>query len=673
VTFSSLPEWPYPNTDDPPSLPPLHRPLRPRASGAPTNRLETRLVGTYVALTILITLMSLAGGRLIQRYDQRQSAAQAALIQGTEQLLSLAGSISEEGFSYVFSADPKEAENALAELTELEKHANDMQNTDGLDHPTAVALAGIEPVAERMRAAAKQMFESFRTTGGVPKVVYESYDASIDELSGAITTLRAAVTAELAAKTQTARRTSDWLTFVTGVCAVLAGLLIGRMFGRRLTRPIVALRNAATTFGVERSIPPIPVESGDEVGELTLAFNEMVVQTRRYLQTIARGEQRLNDIFASMGEMLLVCDAQGLIVDVNPVACRLSGYAEPDLLGRFAGAIFARDDLFPRLEGSVVVSPRECDASLKTATGLEIAVRLVVSKLRGGQDGWVCIAQDLTARQRLELELRQAHKMDAIGRLAGGIAHDFNNMLSIILGYAVFLLDGRLPTDPLYGPLTEMKIAGERSADLTRQLLAFGRQSQVLMGRVNFAVSVETTAKMVRRILPENTSVTVTNDPMARDVEAAPGQVEQVLMNLVINARDAMPNGGTIAIASTFVQVDEVNQDTSDHVPVGAYMRLCVTDSGTGMDGHTLERIFEPFFTTKEQGKGTGLGLSSVFGVVQQCKGHIFVESALGRGTTFRVFFPAFMGDPASLESAEKEGRTRIGAAPGLSLGALAS
>jgi PAS domain S-box-containing protein len=606
-----------------------------------SRRLETTLVTGYVALSVLITLLSLLGGRIIQWHAEVERIVRTDLLQRTEQLLSLAGTISEEGFSYVVSGDPHEAQQALSKLAELEAQSLKIRSRALLSNEESQALAGVTRGTERLRSEAAQIFEAYRATGSVPRERYVGYDGAVDDLAAGIETLRDAVATQVEVDLRRAQRTADWLTLIAGVAAVSTGLGVGRVLGRRITRPIVALRDAALGFAAGRLSVPFPVASNDEVGELTHAFTQMVTETRLHIQTIASGQQRLSDIFASLGEMLMVCDAEGIIVAANPVACRLSGYAERELLGRPASSLFCAGDL-PTPDPAVPAAVRERDSFLKTASGQQLPVRLLVSRLRGEQgDGWVCVAQDLTERQRLEVELRQAHKMDAIGRFAGGIAHDFNNMLSIILGYVAFLLEGLPETDPLHGPLTEMKIAGERSADLTHQLLCFSRQQALQATRVNLDTVVRTTTRMVSRVLPANITVRVANDSLDCHVEVESGQMEQVVMNMVINARDAMPNGGTITIATMLVEVKELERGAYDNVPAGRYARLSVTDNGTGMDSDTLERIFEPFFTTKEQGKGTGLGLSTVFGIVHQCKGHIFVQSVLGKGTTFKVYLPS--------------------------------
>jgi len=267
---------------------------------------------------------------------------------------------------------------------------------------------------------------------------------------------------------------------------------------------------------------------------------------------------------------------------------------------------------------------------------------------------FIGVTQDITGRKRLEEQFRQSQKLESVGRLAGGVAHDFNNLLTVITGYSEMALNELPPGDPLRDPLTEISAAATRASDLTRQLLTFSRRQVARAHPIEINVLLRNFEKMLARLLGEEIELVLSLDPAGGMFVADPGHIEQVVMNLAVNSRDAMPEGGKLMIETSRIYADEDFCAAHLSVKEGPFIVVAVTDTGTGMTEDVRAHIFEPFFTTKEPGKGTGLGLSTVWGIVQQSGGTIWVYSEPGRGTTFKLLFPAVEqnGDEAQAPSA---------------------
>jgi two-component system cell cycle sensor histidine kinase/response regulator CckA len=348
------------------------------------------------------------------------------------------------------------------------------------------------------------------------------------------------------------------------------------------------------------------------------------------------------------------------IIYASPGFERLSGYSVDEAVGK--NCRFLRG---PGTDPASVASVRDairdgraCSVEMLNyrKDGTPFWNQLIISPIRdaeGHLTNFVGVQTDVTDRRQLEAQLRQAQKLEAVGRLAGGVAHDFNNLLSVVLSYSEIILAGMNKGDPIRGDLEEIQGAGLRAADLTRQLLMFSRQ-QVLEPKVlDLNDLLAGMSKMLQRILDADVALISRPARELGAVRADPSSVEQIIMNLVVNARDAMPMGGTLTMETSNVVLDEAYAAAHLGVAPGPHVMLAVTDTGTGIDKATLARIFEPFFTTKASGKGTGLGLTTVFGVVQQSGGSVSVCSEVGKGTTFKVYFPRVDDAPETTPTSE--------------------
>jgi two-component system cell cycle sensor histidine kinase/response regulator CckA len=336
--------------------------------------------------------------------------------------------------------------------------------------------------------------------------------------------------------------------------------------------------------------------------------------------------------------------ADGTFLDVNQAFLRATGYERGEVMGQSAQALGFRPlvDDAAKLVGALQRGPvRDWEVVFLTKSGQK-RTGLMSAELVG-IDGEACllaIIKDTTVISQLEQQLLQAQKLEHLGRLTGGVVHDFNNLLTSINGYCELVLE-RMPSgDPLARHIREIRKAGDRAASLTRRLLAFIRRQALAPQMLDLNVVVANMADMLSRLVSENIELIIVAAPGLWPVRADPGHIEEVIMNLVLNARDAMPQGGKVTLETANVRLDE--SDTRHHAMFtpGRYVMLAVSDTGIGMDAQTQSHIFEPFFTTKEPGKGTGLGLATVHGIVKENRGCIQVRSEPGKGATFKVFFP---------------------------------
>ena len=414
----------------------------------------------------------------------------------------------------------------------------------------------------------------------------------------------------------------------------------------RLVGPLERLTTALRLFGRGGFPGRIPVAGRGEVAEAIQAFNDMADGRGRVEQALCDSEERYRRFFTEDLSAHLIADAESRILACNPAFARMFDFATID-----AARAAPLESLFPdtgtrlafldRLRSSTKLEMHEIELRRRDGRPLHALINAVASF---GPDGRLAEFQgflvDVTERKRLEQMLSQAQKMEAVGRLAGGIAHDFNNLLTAVLGYSNLLLNRPEVTGTVRSGLEEIRRGAERAGALTHQLLAFSRK-QVLQPRLlSLAQIVGGLEMMLRRVIGEDIALEIRAAPVLGAVRADQGQIEQVIVNLAVNARDAMPTGGRLTIETRNIDLDEPFVARHMGSRPGPHILLSVGDTGCGMDAAVRGRLFEPFYTTKGLGRGTGLGLSTVYGIVKQTGGSIFVDSEPGQGTIFRIYLP---------------------------------
>src|SRR4030066_1281540 len=381
-------------------------------------------------------------------------------------------------------------------------------------------------------------------------------------------------------------------------------------------------------------------------------------------QTLIESEEKYRELVNEVNDGFFVVDKEGVFGFVNKALAKMMGCKYPEeLIGKKFLEFIAPDSLEEvlnhfknQMEGKRV--SETVNVKIIGLSGKEIYVEVRPSPIY--EDGKIIgsrgVIRDITERKQLEQQLRQSQKMEAVGKLAGGIAHDFNNLLTVILGYSQ-IIHNRLPEDdPLLKDIDEVRKSAIRAASLTKQLLAFSRKQVLQPKKINLNSVVIETEKMLGRLIGENIELVTETSPMLGPVMADPGQIEQVIMNLVVNARDAMEEGGKLTIETANVILDENYARLNPGAKPGHYAMLAVTDTGSGMDNETLSHLFEPFFNTKAPGKGTGLRLSTVYGIIKQSGGYISAYSEVNKGTSFKVYLPLVSGTPQAAE-ANKTGK----------------
>jgi two-component system, cell cycle sensor histidine kinase and response regulator CckA len=418
-------------------------------------------------------------------------------------------------------------------------------------------------------------------------------------------------------------------------------------------------RRDSTEFPVEISLSPVSIGSDTLVlsairditdrkeieAELRRANEEL---DRRTAQEIGEYRARLASIIDSSEDAIIGKDLDGIITSWNKGAETIYGYRAKEVIGRNISLLAPpeRPDEIPDILGKIRRGEGiEHFESVRMAKdGGRLSVFISVSPLRdtaGNVVGASAIARDITAQKRAEEHLRQVQKMEAMGRLAGGVSHDFNNVLGIISA-CIDLLRSRIDAGSESAEyVANMRKAVERGSSLTKQLLAFSRKSVVQPQVLDLNERLKETSKLLRPLMGDGAEIVLASHSGAALIEADPGQLDQIVMNLAVNSRDAMPHGGRLVLETSIVHLDHTFSEHHQPLKPGLFVLLAVSDTGIGMDAATMARVFEPFFTTKEAGKGTGLGLATVYGIVQQSGGHIWVYSEPGRGTTFKIYFPS--------------------------------
>jgi PAS domain S-box-containing protein len=430
------------------------------------------------------------------------------------------------------------------------------------------------------------------------------------------------------------------------------------ILGKRLE--VTAMRANGSEIPIELTITAI----GELPQPTFTAFIRDLTERKRAEQELRESEERYRDLVENAHDLIYEHDLQGNYTSANKAAERITGYSHEESL-----ALNLKDTVTPEyLKKAVEMLSRKLAGEKVTAYELEILAkdghhvtvevdtRLVLKD--GVPVGVQGIARDITERKRLETalheseeQLRQSQKLEAIGQLAGGVAHDFNNLLTAINGYSALALRRLGDDHPVSSYLDEIKKAGDRAANLTRQLLAFGRKQLLQPLAINLNDIVGDMIKLLKRLIGEDIQLITRPSANLKQIKADPGQLEQVLVNLVVNARDAMPRGGAVTIETANTTLDGSYANRHLGVTTGEYVMLAISDTGVGMDHDTQSRIFEPFFTTKEVGKGTGLGLSTVYGIIKQSGGNVWVYSEPGKGTTFKVYLPQVEDEVTALES----------------------
>ena len=521
-------------------------------------------------------------------------------------------------------------------------------NGDYLVHPDPAREFGFQ------LGAPSRLQDDFPALGGMlargkaaPQVVQERSGAEFGAaLAGArlaegpqLFVVEAVPYADLATTLTTVRNSTVAAVLVAAIGAVLLAIVLARSLTRRLTQMTAAI----DSFGRGEPLS-LPTRSSGEIGALARAFDRMAAEVREKTVSLETEIVERRRLFASSLDLILIVDREGIVIDISPSAEVILGYRPEEMIGRKGAALLhpgdlerAREEMRAARQGRAT---RNFDCRYVHREG-----RIVPLTLSGAwlelEQRYFFIGRDMTERIALEQQLRQSQKLDAIGHLTGGVAHDFNNILTAITGSIEILADAVAHTPQLAAIARLIDAAAWRGADLIQQLLAFARKQPLQPQSTDVNRLVLDTAKLLRPTLGENVEIKMTLEEDAWPAMIDPSQLSTALINLALNARDAMPGGGKLILKTGNVMLDaSFAAIHAEEVRPGPYVMIAVTDTGVGIPADIRDSVFEPFFTTKEVGQGTGLGLSMVYGFVKQSGGHIKIDSEEGHGTTFKLYLP---------------------------------
>jgi PAS domain S-box-containing protein len=641
--------------------------------------LRTKLTATFLAVGLVLVLSNVLSTRWLQGRWENVSAERAKTIHLAEDLDDIANSAFEEGFAYVLTADLGEKAHCLAKLEQFGVWRRRILERVAPGSAAAASLARVNEPLNGAMSSAEAMFDEYDVRHHVRAVTVERYEAAMDELSGKGSQLADIVRKEAGTDDLAARKLLNEMLLGIGLAAAVFTITLGTVFGHRLTRPLLRLRDATRRFGRGELNVEFHERSNDEFAQVAAAFGDMATNIGTLLAAVEQQKRRLEDVFGSLGEMLLVCGSDGKITSANRSACTTLGYDEAELVGRDLHTLFDSvcfDDLRRRASRADGVEPdatSETDLRVVRHDGKRLLASVSTSELRTDAQnsaGLVCVVRDLSEHRRLEAELRQAQKLEAIGRLASGIAHEINTPVQFVsdsvhfardaAGDMAALLQQYRAAERATGETARAELLAEaRAAEghsnlpyilerlpaaLDRSLEGLARIATIVRSMKVFAYpgqeqmsAVDLNQAVLATLTVASTEYKYVADLETQLSELPPvrchiGEINQAVLNLVVNAAHAIADrnpDGTKGLIRVQTRVQ------------GKSVIISISDNGGGIPDAIRDQIFDPFFTTKEVGRGTGQGLGVArVAVVDKHRGKLTFETELGVGTTFHIRLP---------------------------------